>query len=141
MSERDNSGNADAQDAFGGDAPSSGAEAFGQPASPPPPPRFHPPQAPTPTFTPPPITPAPAATSRRSSKAIASLVLSLLSWLICPIVLSIAAIVLGSQAKREIDGDPSITGRGMAQAGFVIGIAGLVIYPLVIVLAVIADSG
>lgn len=62
------------------------------------------------------------APSRTNVKAIASLVLSLV-WLFG--LASIAAIVVGVVARREIRQRPEEVGRGMALAGIVIGIVGV----------------
>ncbi len=67
----------------------------------------------------------PAGGGRTPGKATASLILGIIGLLICPIVCSVLAIVFGQQAKQEIDADPSLSGRGMAQAGFILGIIGI----------------
>ena len=57
-----------------------------------------------------------------NSKAIWALVLGILGLLCCGI-LGIPAIILGKQAQKEIDSSGGMqTGRGMATAGFVLGI-------------------
>jgi hypothetical protein len=153
-------------DAFGGSSSPPPKRSEPAPAPPPPPPSdagYAPPQSPTPGgFTPPPSeAPAYGAPSsydaqpgygvqpgygaegtdtKTSGKAIASLVVSLVGALVCPVVLSIVAIVLGSQAKKEIDANPAIGGRGLAQAGFVIGIIGLAFYAVIIVVAIASDA-
>jgi hypothetical protein len=70
------------------------------------------------------MTTAPAGTS---GKATASLVCGIVSFLCCPIILSVLAIVLGNQAKNEIDANPALGGRGLAQAGIILGIISLVL--------------
>ena len=61
-----------------------------------------------------------------NQKAVWALVTGVLGLLCCGLV-GIAGIVLGSAAKREIDASGGYqTGRGMAQAGFVLGSLGLV---------------
>jgi hypothetical protein len=73
-------------------------------------------------------------------QVVAALVTGLLGVLMCPFV-GIAAMVLGSKARREIDSDPQrYTGRGMATAGFVLGIVGTVLTVLG-VLGIIAIVG
>ena len=63
---------------------------------------------------------------RTNQKAVWSLVTGILGLLCCGLV-GIAGVVLGSAAKREIDASGGYqTGRGMAQAGFVLGILSLV---------------
>jgi hypothetical protein len=61
-----------------------------------------------------------------NQKAIWALVTGILGLLCCGLV-GIAGIVLGSSAKREIDASGGAqTGRGMAQAGVVLGIIAVV---------------
>jgi hypothetical protein len=200
--------NRDAQNAFGGDAPASGADAFGNsgfrpPSSPPasPPPvrpqspsdpdarhgQFAPPEvpggapiAPPPQYEVPPPPPPqqpptgyrgpqptstwgspnrvvdPATTPGHSSTwpppdlgykprnadgATASLVLGILSWVICPIILSVVAIILARQARNEIDNSPTpLGGRDNASAGFWLGISSLVVYALFVGYVIIAGG-
>lgn len=57
-------------------------------------------------------------------------IVSLVFGLACGLggLAGIAAIVMGGRARREIDADPQrYSGRGMASAGFGLGIAGLVV--------------
>jgi hypothetical protein len=199
--------NRDAENAFGGDAPASGADAFGNsgfrpptspPASPPPvrpqppsaapdarhgefappempggapiapPPQYQappppPPQqptgyrGPTPTSTwgspnrvDPATTPGHSSTwpppdlgykPRNADGATASLVLGILSWVICPIILSVVAIILSRQARNEIDNSPTpLGGRDNASAGFWLGISSLAVYALFVVYLIIAGG-
>ena len=68
-------------------------------------------------------TPADSDGAETSGVAIASLVLGIF-WVFG--LSSIAAIVLGIRAKREIDASGgALGGRGLAAAGIAIGIAGL----------------
>jgi hypothetical protein len=97
------------------------------------------------------ITPAPAydeaaagaapaagtvAERKKSGKAIAALVLGILS-LLAPfgIVLGIIAIVLGSLARKEIQADAGLEGDGMALAGIITGAVGSVLFLVLIVIA------
>lgn len=57
--------------------------------------------------------------------ATAAFVLGLAGIFICPLVGSVAAIALGVSARREIEADPSLDGRGLAGWGLGLGIAGL----------------
>jgi len=58
-------------------------------------------------------------------RATTALVLGILGLLVCPLVLSIPALVIGRQAVREIDAsNGQLGGRGNAQAGFILGIVG-----------------
>lgn len=73
--------------------------------------------------------PAPPGAQTTPGKATASLVLGIVGLLVCPIVCSVLAIVFGIQAKSEIDGSGGrLGGRGMAQAGVILGILGLVAF-------------
>lgn len=68
-------------------------------------------------------------------KATAALVLGICSIVICGIIFGPLAIIFGNQAKAEIDGSGGrLGGRGMAQAGFVLGIIGTVLAVLWIIL-------
>lgn len=61
-----------------------------------------------------------------SGKAIGSLVCSLLGLSMCPLIGQIIGIVLGYQAKKEIqDSGGRIGGDGIAKAGLIIGWIGL----------------
>lgn len=189
MSERDDPDHSAAEQAFGGDTPKSGADAFGTPLgggfepprSPgPPPPRrperadepiagFRPPLPPSTSHggpvapPPPPRSPAPAPSPSSgptpsstwpppasphqppvSNKATTAMVLGIVSWLVCPIVLSVMAMVFAQQAKQEIDANPTtVGGRGRAEAGFWIGLTSLIVYGLVIAVSIaigLADS-
>src|SRR5215216_1576465 len=88
-----------------------------QPPEPPPPPPQQQPGAWPPTQAP--WGPAPPT----NGKATTSLVLGICGIVLCPLVLSIPALVLGYQSRREIDRSNGATGgRGMAVAGLVLGL-------------------
>lgn len=73
-----------------------------------------------------------------SNMALASLILGILGWLMLPIVGSILAIILGHAALGEIDrSEGQIGGRGLAQAGLILGYVALGISVLSIVLLVV----
>jgi hypothetical protein len=170
--------NRDAEQAFGGDAPPSGADAFGQgafqppatphpgdpeerhggfappvapigePIAPPPPPPAQPPPASTwPPVRHEPTTqghastwppPDPGRQLRNADGATASLVLGIISWVICPVICSIPAIVLARQARAEIDASPTpLGGRDNASAGFWLGVSSLIVYGLFIVYLIV----
>src|SRR3954468_7962141 len=82
---------------------------------PPPPPQYGAPQ--------PPYGGVPQKTN---PKAIWSLVLGILGLVCCGFFTGIPAIILGNMAKKEIaqTGQP---GRGLAQAGFILGIVAVVL--------------
>ncbi|MCA1839539.1 MAG: DUF4190 domain-containing protein [Actinomycetota bacterium] len=101
-----------------------------------------PPQAPLPTAQYPQAFPGPQAVVRRTDgQAIASLVCGILGILFCPIVLSIVAMVLGSQARKRIEASAgALDGESMAKAGWILGIFGL-IWGIVQILFVIIFFG
>lgn len=91
---------------------------------PPPPPQYGAPQ--------PPYGGVPQKTN---GKATWSLVLGLVSVLCgCSLLAGIPAIILGNMARKEIDAGQG-TGRGMATAGLVLGIIGVILSVLWIILA------
>ena len=145
---------------------SGGSQPGGQPAPPPPPPPVWPypgPAAPPPgqpypgpTGQPYPAQPYPAqahpaqaypaAYLPTSTNAIIALVLSIASWVICPIVPAVVALVLAQSASREIRRGAA-TGDGLVTASRVvswlnIGLFGLllVIFGLVLLVSLIAGS-
>jgi len=75
-----------------------------------------------------PKTPAPGST--------AALVYGILSLFVCGIIFGILAISKANSAKKYIDRDPRYGGEGMAMAGKVIGIIGLVLWGIVVLLRV-----
>lgn len=185
--------NRDAEKAFGGEAPTSGADAFGQggyeppasprsaprpaarpadpherhggfappqmpggdPIAPPPPPGPGPPDETSPAATWPPLRdpatttghsatwppPDPGVKLRTADGATASLVLGIISWIVCPIICSVPAIFLAQQARKEIDNSPvPLAGKDSASAGFWLGISSLVVYAAVILIAIISAA-
>jgi hypothetical protein len=73
-----------------------------------------------------------------SGKATASLVLGIIGLFVCPIVCSIAALLLGYQAKSEIAASQGrLGGEGNATAGIILGWVGLALYTLAIIVWVI----
>jgi hypothetical protein len=84
------------------------------PAPPPPPPGFE--QYPA------------SGPKRTHGKATAALVCGIVGLFVCPIILSIVAIVLGTTAQKEIQASGgALTGEGMARAGVILGIIGIVL--------------
>ena len=82
---------------------------------------------------------APPATYRRTENlAVASLVLGLAGFVVCPLVCSIIAVVLGYQARRRLDEDPTLDGEGMAKAGIILGWVGIAFGVVVVVGFVVA---
>ncbi len=62
---------------------------------------------------------------RTDGQAVASLVLGIAGIVVCPLVCSIIAIILGGQAKKRIAADPTLEGDGMAKAGVILGWIGV----------------
>jgi predicted acyltransferase len=73
-----------------------------------------------------------------NGKAVASLVCGIGGLVFLPIVLPIAALVLGYQARRELRERPSEGGAGLATAGVVLGWIGVVWGVLVVVFVILA---
>jgi len=73
-----------------------------------------------------------------NGKATAALVLGILGFVFCPFVCSIAALVLGYQARGEIDGSGGrMGGRSNATAGIVLGWIGLALCAAFVALVII----
>jgi hypothetical protein len=68
--------------------------------------------------------PAPGGSN---GKATASLVFGIVGLLVCPVVCSVVAIVLGHRARREIAASAVRQNRGVATAGIVLGWIGIAI--------------
>jgi len=88
---------------------------------PPPPPQYGAPQPPYGGYP-----------QKTNTKAIWALVLGIISVVCCGLVAGIPAIILGNMAKKEIatTGQP---GRGMAQAGFILGIISIAVTVLSVI--------
>lgn len=106
---------------------------------------------PPPTVPPTPIVPAPATVppggasivvSRSSGKATAALVLGIAStifgWML--LITSILAIIFGAIALSEMKDDPKLTGRGQAMWGLGLGIATLVGWVILFIVAGISGG-
>ena len=62
-----------------------------------------------------------------SNMAVASMVLGILGWTVLPTLGSIAAIITGHMAKKEIrESTEDLGGDGMATAGLIMGYANIV---------------
>jgi hypothetical protein len=81
-----------------------------------------------------PAAPAPPAPVRSDNRAVAALVLGMLSITCLGVFAGIPAIVLGAMSRKEIDrSQGALTGRGMAAAGIVTGLFGTGISLIVLV--------
>src|SRR5262245_14068624 len=90
---------------------------------------------PPPPPPPPAPAPPPAGVPYRQDhpRAVVALVLGIIGVVTCQIA-SPFALVLGRNAMKDIDASQgTLGGRGMAQAGFILGIIGTVILGLVII--------
>ncbi|MGH3411654.1 MAG: DUF4190 domain-containing protein [Marmoricola sp.] len=73
-----------------------------------------------------------------SGKAVAALVLGILAFVSCGPFTAIPAIFVGRSAMRDVDASQGrLQGRGMATAGFVLGILGTVLFAILIALVII----
>lgn len=90
--------------------------------------RWYPPaDAPAPAGMPAPGPPAVVA-GQTSGKATATLVLALVSFVLCPVIPAIAALIVGGQAAREIrESSGRLAGEGLVKAGRIIAIANIVL--------------
>lgn len=88
-----------------------------------------------------------APVPQTSGNAIIALVLAIASWVVCPIVLAIIALVFAHKADREIAAAPMLrTGGGLVTAAKIvawvnIGIAAAFMVIGVVVLIVVAIAG
>jgi preprotein translocase subunit SecG len=78
-----------------------------------------------------------------SSDAVVALVLAIGSWVVCPVVLAIVALVFASKAKRTIEASNGwVEGSGMVTAAkiiawinIILGILGLVFFVIALIVA------
>lgn len=78
--------------------------------------------------------PAPMIQPRESTLAIVSMITGILGWTFLPVVGSLAAVITGHLAKKEIrEGNGLLSGSGMATAGLILGYIQLVFVFLAIV--------
>ena len=76
------------------------------------------------TALPPPGTPPYAYGPRTNSMAIASLVTSILSWVLCPLLAAVLAVIFGHVARNQIK-QTGEAGGGLALAGLIVGYSNL----------------
>lgn len=90
-----------------------------------------------PGYPPHPPYPWPPAQPATDGRAVGALVLGILGLVACGPFASVPAIVLGRSATRAIDASQGrLGGRGLATAGFVLGIVATVVWALVILLVI-----
>ena len=75
---------------------------------------------------------------QQSSNAIIALVLSIVSWVVCPVIPSIIALVYANKADAEIAANPArITGQGMSTAAKIISWINIGLYAALLVVGII----
>jgi hypothetical protein len=84
---------------------------------------------------------------REHPQGTAVLVLGILSLIVCPLILSIIAVVMGKKALNEIDAHPGVyTNRSTVKAGLVCGVVSLclsaafVLFYLIVIIGVAAAT-
>jgi Domain of unknown function (DUF4190) len=83
----------------------------------------------------------PGGGTETNARATASLVFGVLGLIVCPLLLSVIAIVLGYQARRQIDASNGRQrNRGAATAGIVTGWVGLAFGVLLIILILVGSA-
>ncbi|MEO6519477.1 MAG: DUF4190 domain-containing protein [Pseudoxanthomonas sp.] len=78
---------------------------------------------------------------QNSSLSIISLVAGILGWTLLPLLGSLAAIVTGHMARKEIRQNPALGGDGMAVAGLIMGWVSVVLWVLGIMAFVLFFGG
>src|SRR5215203_5403325 len=74
-------------------------------------------------------------------QATLALILGILGLAVCPFV-GIAALLIGNKARKQIDAAPGqFTGRGMATAGFVLGVVSVALIVLFVLLIILGVAG
>ena len=82
-----------------------------------------------------------AAAPVQHPQATLALILGILGLAVCPFV-GIAALVVGNKARKQIDAAPGqFAGRGMATAGFVLGIVSVTLIALFMLLVILGIAG
>ena len=72
--------------------------------------------------------------NRRTSRvALTALINGLAGLVVLPLGCSTAAILFGLWGRRRVERKPELRGRGMATAGIVLGVVGLVLAAVVVV--------
>ena len=75
---------------------------------------------------------------RNDGQAITALILGIAGLVICPIVPSIFAIIIGNQSKARIAADPTLDGEQLANTGVILGWIGIVLGGIGLVVAIAA---
>jgi hypothetical protein len=72
--------------------------------------------------------PFPQQATRTCTEARDALIISIVGLFCCGIILEPWALIKANNAKKMIDADPSLSGRGMATAATIIAIIGLALF-------------
>ncbi len=85
----------------------------------------------------------PITRARTEGLAVASLIIAILSFFICPFIGSAVAVILGYLGRDRIRSAPpgTLEGDNLAHAGIIIGFASLAIHLVIVVIALIALAG
>ena len=95
-------------------------------------------QSPIPPTTPGPVSGPP----KTSGKAIGSLICGIIGLFFCGLILGLIAISLANNAKKDIAvSGGAIGGQGLATAGFVLGIIGVVGWAIIVVMQLTSAFG
>ena len=87
---------------------------------------------------PPPAPPAYGPTPQTSNSAIAALVLSIVSWVICPIIPAIIALVFANKAEKEIAvSNGWVTGGGLVTASKIVAWINIGLYAALVAIGVL----
>lgn len=113
-------------------APSNGPPAYGSPAYGPP--AYGPPAyGPTPAWGPAPGDEAFGPPGQSEAKAVVALVLSVVSFVVCPLLPAVAALVLASLARRDIEASGGrLTGLGLVKAAQILSWINIALVVLVL---------
>ncbi len=77
---------------------------------------------------------------KTEGNAIASLILGIAGFVVCPIVPSILAVIYGRKAQEKLRANPDLQGEGLAKAGVVLGWVGIGLVGAGLLFALIAVS-
>jgi hypothetical protein len=78
------------------------------------------------------------APQRTDGQAITSLILGIVGLLMCPLIPSIFAVVIGNQAKGRLAADPTLQGEELARVGVILGWIGIALGSIGVAIAVFA---
>jgi hypothetical protein len=75
---------------------------------------------------------------RTDGQAVASLVLGIVGLIMCPLIPSIIAVILGNQSKQRLADDPMLQGEELARVGVILGWVGIAIGGIGLVIGILA---